>query len=319
MGEAPSAAVPPEELAGWLKDARQRTLAVAAGLSPEQLIGPHGQTYNPILWTLGHIGFFQERWAWCRLRGEPPLHPGLERIYDSFDIDPPLRWQVPLPDLESTRHYLADVLEHVLRRLHEGTGAGAADVAYAHRLVVFHEDMHAEAITYDRDALGYPPPALNGPGAAPLDAAALQAELRAVLGAGPLPGDVELPGSPAFWLGADPGEPFVFDNEKWAHPLRVAPFRIARAPVTNGGYAEFVENGGYREERHWSAAGWRWCGESPRHHPARWRRAGGGGWEVRRFERWEPLPPHQPVLHVNWHEAQAWCAWAGRRLPSEAK
>src|SRR5439155_20138436 len=53
-------------------------------------------------------------------------------------------------------------------------------------------------------------------------------------------------------------------------------------------------------------------------HPVYWKRDG-RGWKVREFDRWKPLPPHQPVIHVNWHEANAWCRWSGRRLPSEAE
>ena len=44
-----------------------------------------------------------------------------------------------------------------------------------------------------------------------------------------------------------------------------------------------------------------------------------GGWVERRFDRFEPLRPHRPVIHVSWYEADAWCRWAGRRLPSEAE
>ena len=44
-----------------------------------------------------------------------------------------------------------------------------------------------------------------------------------------------------------------------------------------------------------------------------------GGWAERRFDRVHPLPPHRPIIHVNWHEAEAWCRWAGRRLPTEVE
>jgi iron(II)-dependent oxidoreductase len=47
------------------------------------------------------------------------------------------------------------------------------------------------------------------------------------------------------WQGASPDEPFVFDNEKWAHPVEVKPFRISSAPVTNAEFAAFVEDDGY--------------------------------------------------------------------------
>jgi len=103
--------------------------------------------------------------------------------------------------------------------------------------------MHGEAFTYTRQTLAYSQPAIAG----------VAPERRA----GPLPGDVEVEGA-RLLLGAKADETFVFDNEKWAHPVDVASFRIARAPVTNEEYAGFVEDGGYRDSRLWSEEGWRW-------------------------------------------------------------
>jgi iron(II)-dependent oxidoreductase len=106
-------------------------------------------------------------------------------------------------------------------------------------------------------------------------------------------GDAELPGG-RFMLGAPRDQAFAFDNEKWGHPVVLEPFRIARRPVTNGEYRKFVDAGA-------SA-------------PAYWKDG-----KLRRFGRWIDIPPEEPVMHVSWHEAQAYCAWAGRRLPTEAE
>jgi iron(II)-dependent oxidoreductase len=106
-------------------------------------------------------------------------------------------------------------------------------------------------------------------------------------------GDFEAPGGP-YRLGAVPGEDFAFDNEKWSHPVVLQPFRIARRPVTNAEYRKFVAAGGRA--------------------PAYWK-----GDRLRRFERWIPIPPEEPVMHVSWNDAQAYCGWAGRRLPTEAE
>src|SRR6185436_7010507 len=101
-----------------------------------------------------------------------------------------------------------------------------------------------------------------------------------------------------FLLGAKRVGSFVFDNEKWAHEVAIAPFRIAKAVVSNAQYLAFVDAGG----------------AAPRY----WKKEG-GQWLQRRFDAWLPLRPDEPVRHVNWHEAQAYCAWAKRRLPSEAE
>jgi iron(II)-dependent oxidoreductase len=120
-------------------------------------------------------------------------------------------------------------------------------------------------------------------------------------------------------LGATPDISFVFDNEKWAHPVEVAPFRISVTPVTNAGYQAFVDEGGYRRRELWSEEGWAWRIRAGTDHPVYWQRDSGGGWCWRCFDALLPLEPYHPVIHVNWYEANAYCAWAGRRLPSEAE
>lgn len=120
-------------------------------------------------------------------------------------------------------------------------------------------------------------------------------------------------------LGSDESVPFRFDNEKPVMEVEVAPFSIARAPVTNVEYARFVDDGGYDRRELWCDAGWQWREELAMQGPCYWRKTTAGDWQERAFDRWVLLAPHQPVAHVNFFEAQAWCNWAGRRLPTEAE
>jgi iron(II)-dependent oxidoreductase len=100
--------------------------------------------------------------------------------------------------------------------------------------------------------------------------------------------------------------------------VAVEPFHIARAPVTQGEFAAFVDAGGYREKALWGDDGGRFLAATEAAAPVYWRR-GAGGWERRCFDRWVALEPHQPMVHLSWFEARAFCRWAGRRLPSEAE
>ena len=173
-------------------------------------------------------------------------------------------------------------------------------------LTIYHEDMHDEAFTYSRQTLGYPAPAFSStPNGVEMQ------------DAGPLHGDVAVPHG-VLQLGSPPDAPFLFDNEKWAHPVEVAAFRIARAPVTNAAFLDFVTEGGYRRREFWSDEGWQWREAAGAAHPLYWAQQP-DGWTMRRFDRTEPLRPHHPVIHANWYEAEAWCRWAGRRLPTEAE
>jgi gamma-glutamyl hercynylcysteine S-oxide synthase len=285
----------------WARDARGRTLALVGDLDDRQLLGLPLATLNPLLWEIGHVAWFQEKWLLRRDR-RASLRADADALYDSAAVAHDTRWDLPLPSRDATLRYMADVQTEVLERL---ARRPTAEDAYFTLLAIFHEDMHTEAFTYTRQTLGYPAPRL--------DATVSTAENSDR----PWRGDVALPGG-QYALGASAAEPFVFDNEKWAHPVEVRPFAMARAPVTQAEFAEFVGDGGYRRREVWSEAGWSWRAGAAAEQPVYWR-GGAGGWQRRDFDSWVPLEPHRPMIHVNWYEAEAYCFWAGRRLPTEAE
>jgi iron(II)-dependent oxidoreductase len=295
--------MPAEQLVAMLRDARLRTLELVADLDAGRLIGPELDIVNPPLWEIGHVAWFHEFFVLRRLDGGEPRLTNADALYDSSAVPHPARWRLPLPSLARTRQYLDEVLDAMIARLKRPEASGEEATLYL--LALFHEDMHGEALVYTRQTLGYPAPALS-------------AATRNAGPAGACPGDAEIPGG-RFLLGAAQDAPFAFDNEKWAHPVDVAPFRIARAPVTNAEFLPFVADGGYRDRRLWDEEGWRWREQAGAEHPVYWVAEGNRRYAVRRFDQVEPLAPDQPVIHVNWHEASAWCRWAGRRLPTEAE
>ncbi len=294
------------ELALWVRDARQRTVDLVADLEDEDLMGPQLAIINPLLWEIGHVAWFHEKWVLRHSLGRSPIREDMDALWDSMAIGHETRWRLPLPSREETLKYLSDVRDQVLGALAEDDPSD--DVVYFTQYAVFHEDMHTEAFTYTRQTLGYPPPRLSP-----------AAEQSAPLSErGPLPGDVELPGG-AFELGASRDEPFVFDNEKWAYRVELEPFAMARSPVTQSEFLEFVEDDGYQRQVLWSRVGWRWRESVAADHPVYWKPESNGEWLRRDFDSWTPLEPYRPVIHVNWYEAAAFCRWAGRRLPTEAE
>ena len=300
----------PQQLADALKGARNYTLSLfdalaATGYDALNRV-PHLATINPPLWELGHIAWFAE---WFILREARSSHPAsAERgslitrgddWFDSNTVPHRARWTLDLPGAGALKTYCHEVLDRTLDRLTREPGTDEA--LYPYRLALAHEDMHAEALLYSMQTLGVAPPA----------ALMRDDALRAPSAAISYPGGTIM-------LGAAQDGGFVFDNEKNAHACYVAPFEIDAGPVTNAQFAEFMADGGYQNRQYWSVAGSAWLMQQERSSPRYWQRDE-GQWRGMRFGRLQTLAPAEPVRHVNLYEAQAYCAWIGRRLPSEAE
>ncbi len=297
-----------------LQASRRDTLATfdcwERALSAQGLVVPQRPDLNPPLWELGHVGWFQEYWI-ARYpervlgRAADPDAPrgsslcaNADALFDSGKVPHDSRWSLPLPDMDTLRSELAAQLE-TTQELLRGAGSGD-DALYFFRLALLHEDMHHEAALYMAQALGVPmdryrwrPVPRQGP------------RRSLELGAGPVR------------LGS-PGDGFAFDNELQLHEVEVGAFAIDAQVVCWQEFMPFVEDGAYAQPRWWSAAGRQWLA-AQRPVAPRYLRREGASWQQCCFGDWQPLEGRWPVCHVNQFEAEAWCAWAGRRLPAEAE
>lgn len=295
-----------------LIDARERTLALVAGLSDEDLERVVDPLLSPLLWDLGHIANFEQRW----LLGSDDVD--LDGIYNPFAHPRAERGELPVLSSDQCFEYMGAVRERVLARV------GAVDPALL-ELVIQHEHQHNETmLQLLRQLDGYVAPAALAEQFSPPPPGAQHIRLREAASRAYRPVSrhkdwIAFPAG-AYTVGSVPdGRTLIYDNELAAHERQLDAFEIAAHPVTNGEWIEWIELGGYKKPEWWTPQGWDWLvAESELDDPAPlgWRR-GAEGWEIDYFGRSEPVDLTAPVCHVNWFEADAFARAHGVRLPTE--
>lgn len=297
-------------IAGRLERGRVRTLDLFAPLSVDDLVRQPDPIMSPPLWDLGHIAAYEELWLLRNLDGRPALHPHLDPVYDAFETPRARRADAPILPPAETRRFLDDVRAGALEVLDgadlDGGAGPLAAGGFAFEMVAEHEAQHCETVLQCMQMLrpgAYVPPGRRPLAPAPRDGSA--------------GGWVDVPGG-RFTMGTGP-DGFAYDCERPAHAVELAPFRIARDPVTAGAHLAFMRDGGYARREFWTDEGWEWrCAEDVQA-PLYWERDGQGGWLARSFERVVPVDEDAILCHVSAHEADAHAAWAGARLPTEAE
>ena len=286
-----------------LTRARGRSRLLTDAVDDEELVRQHSPLMSPLVWDLAHIGNQEELWLVRDVGGRAPVRQDIDHLYDAFKHARADRPALPLLGPAGARSYVLEVRDKVLDVLARSPleGRRLVDHAFVFGMVAQHEQQHDETMLATHQlrsggaALDAPPPP---------PAASLPTD------------EVLVPGGP-FTMGTST-EPWALDNERPAHQVDVAPFFIDTAAVTNGAYLAFIEAGGYDEPAWWSAVGWAHRQEAALTAPRFWQREGDTWWRLR-FGIREQVLASEPVMHVSFHEAQAYVRWAGRRLPTEAE
>ena len=291
-------------VAELLTEARARSAALTDAVDDADLVAQHSPLMSPLVWDLAHIGSQEELWLVRDVAGREPLRPEIDGLYDAFRHTRASRVELPLLTPPEARVYVAEVREKALDALERTPlhGRRLVEQGFAFGMIVQHEQQHDETILATHQ-LRAGAPVLHAPPPPP--------------GRPPARREVLVPGGP-FTMGTST-EPWALDNERPAHTVDVPAFVIDTAAVTNAEYAAFVEAGGYDDPRWWSEVGWAHRVSAGLVAPQFWERDGSGTWHRRRFGVVEPVPADEPVVHVCFHEAEAYARWAGKRLPTEAE
>jgi gamma-glutamyl hercynylcysteine S-oxide synthase len=258
-------------------------------VSDADLDRQHDPLMSPLVWDLGHMAAFEDLWV-CRETGLDPLHPDLAAVYDADETPRADRGDLPYLRRDEALAYMDEVRTRTVAVLDRVS-------PFIAEMLLQHEHQHNETML---QTLQLAEPGVFAPERpAPAGSAAR--------------GSVLVEAGPAE-IG-DAGDGFAYDNERPRHPVELEAFRIDSAPVTNGAYREFVEDGGYGRPELWSDEGWTVRGREGWERPRYWTADGG----ERRFDRTAEVEPELPVMHVSFFEAEAYARWRGARLPTEAE
>ncbi len=302
---APQPVVP---LAHRYADVRALTLALAASLSDADATAQSMPDASPAKWHLAHTTWFFETFV---LRDHVPgyrLHdarfPFLFNSYYEAEgrrHARDRRGMITRPTLDEVRAYRAHVDAALAAALPDLPPAALELVA----LGCHHEEQHQELLVTDIVHLF---------GENPLEPAVWPAAPKVPVA---MPGPIRWIERPAgiVRVGHD-GDGFAFDCEGPRHDSLLVDHAIADRTVTNGEWATFIADGGYRDAAHWLADGWAWVKAEGIAAPLYWEERD-GGWTRMGLDGRRAIDPAAPVTHVSFFEADAYASWAGARLPTE--
>jgi len=275
--------------------------------------------FSPVGWHLGHIAYTEDLWLLQRCAGLKPVFPEYHQLFAADIL--PKKQRVFLPTLPEVELYLDAVRKKVLDYLEV---APIEEQERLWRFIIQHESQHCETVAFvlqlQRKKEGRPDTdldtdtrinSLQHRGIKQQKIPMPNAQCPMPNAQCPMP-NAQLPitDSPAieiptgeFYMGSDAAE--ALDNERSRHLCYLEAYSIDRYPVTCRQYRDFMESGGYQNPDWWSADGWKWLQSAKVDRPLYWSE--------------NPAFNNHPVCGVSWYEAEAYCNFIGKRLPSEAE
>ena len=298
-------------LAERFEAVRAVTRRLAAPLSPEDCAIQSMPDASPVKWHLAHTTWFFETFILSKVDpAREPFHPAFRVLFNSYynavgDKHPrPQRGLLSRPSLDEVLRYRARIEDEMGELL--AAGRLEPDMLSLTELGIQHEQQHQELILTDlKHMLSCNPLKPVYTKAWPLTAIEFQRDSW-----------VRVAGS-KHEIGHS-GDGFSFDNETPRHAVWIEDFEMAALPVTNGDFADFIDDGGYRRPELWLSAGWDAVTSRAWEAPLYWEKRE-GDWHTFTLHGMAPVERNTPVCHVSFYEAEAFARWAGARLPTEAE
>ncbi|MBA2491664.1 MAG: ergothioneine biosynthesis protein EgtB [Gammaproteobacteria bacterium] len=286
-----------------LRTVQSDLCALVEDLNDEDYRAQFHVDLSPIGWHLGHCTFIENYWLREVVLGDDSLTKPLAHYYIPANSPKPQRGPALPPKqdlLDSVRRQQADNLRLLSETATQRHALLKDD--YLSLFLLQHHCQHFETINLARHqrALG------NG-----------YVRFKPAEALKPAPVREVFVTAPAGIYSIGGARPEAFDNELPAHGIEHGTFDIAARPVNNAEYLRFIEDDGYNARAHWTETGWQWREQTACQRPDHWRQNGRGQWFGIDQRGAFDLSPDAPVYGVSHHEASAFAAYAGARLPHE--
>lgn len=265
-----------------LQQCRRDTFDLFAGMDYDTFCRQVHPEFSPVGWHLGHIAYTEDLWILQKLGKFKPVFPKYHKLFAADIL--PKQERVYLPTIPEVELYLDAVRKKVLDYLE------IAPIEQQERLwqfIIQHESQHCETVAF---LLQMQQERGEGERGRPIADAQLSMPNSAI----------EIPAG-EFYMGSDRIQ--ALDNERSRHLCYLDTYSIDRYGVTCGQYRHFMASDGYQNPQWWSAEGWKWLQSNLVDRPLYWSD--------------NPARNNHPVCGVSWYEAQAYCNFIGKRLPTE--
>jgi ergothioneine biosynthesis protein EgtB len=291
---------------------RRETEHLCEPLACEDYIVQSMSDVSPTKWHLAHTSWFFETFILTpHAPGYAAYNPHFAYLFNSYYValgdrhcrqNRGLLSRPTVAEVYDYRRHVDEAMARLLLSLGEHALAGLAPLL---EIGLHHEQQHQELILTDIKHVFWVNPLRPAyrPRVAPDD--------------GPTPAMrwVSVDGGMHRVGHDDDGSEFAFDNESPRHRVFLEPFRLGSRLVTNGEYAEFIADGGYRRGELWLSLGWATAQAEGWGAPLYW--IWDGRWLNHTLSGLRPVNDAEPVCHVSYFEADAYARWAGARLATE--
>ncbi|MBA4454124.1 MAG: ergothioneine biosynthesis protein EgtB, partial [Nitrosopumilaceae archaeon] len=296
-----------EPLLEQFKETRNRTLEIVKTLEKDDFVVQTAFYMSPPKWHVGHVSWIYEA-IMSKLDKDYEFYSKefseyLNSYYQQFGVphDKGARGVISRPTVDQVFQYFNNVNQRVENFIKSKTLA-KEDI----RLITMgfhHECQHQELMIYDLQHLladqYIPVKKNNRPTSVPVEKKSVS-----------ITGGIYVMGYS--------GDTYCYDIELPEHKVFLNDYKIDAFPITNSQYLEFMEDGGYNNYKYWLSDGWEKVKKNEWESPMYWEKIE-GKWMVRDFLGLREINPNEPVCHVSYYEAEAYCKWSGKRLPTEAE